>query len=753
MVTGPDGAIRYISPSVERVLGYAPEEMVGTNSGEYVHPDDVERALGEITALLSRPGARPVAVETRVRHKNGSWRHLEGMATNLLGDPAVEGLVFNHRDVTDRVRAEEEARRLNKELEGMVAERAARLEDALAELRESEERFRATFEQAAVGVAHVSIDGRLVRVNSRLCEIFGYSKEEMLGLTLQELAYPEDHDADLESARRVLAGETGSYSLEKRYIRKDGSVIWANLAVSLVRDASGDPEYFIGAVEDITERKRAEEALKESEERFRVTFEQAAVGVAHVSTDGRWLRVNNKVCEITGYARDELLGKTFQDITHPDDLEKDLEHLGRLLAGEIRTYSTEKRYLRKDGSVVWINLTVSAVGDDSGRPNYFITNIVDVTERKKAEAALSQSEERYRAVVEQSAEGLYLVDGDTRRILETNPALQHMLGYTAEELRGMELYEIVAHERSDVEANVRRTLEEGTRYIRERSYLRKDGSVVEVEIAASAIDYGGKRVICAAVRDITERKRAEEEIRRLNEELEERVRTRTAELRAANEELEAFGYSVSHDLRAPLRSMAGFSQVLLEDYEQQLDETGKDYLRRIQAASGRMGDLIDDLLYLSRVSRQEMRREEVDLSALAGRVVEDLRRREPGRRARFVVADGVRGRGDAGLLAVALENLLGNAWKFASREPEAVIEFGALEKSGETVYYVRDNGVGFDEAYADKLFAPFQRLHDEGEFEGTGVGLATVARIVRRHGGTLWAEGEVGRGATFYFTL
>ena len=444
---------------------------------------------------------------------------------------------------------------------------------------------------------------------------------------------------------------------------------------------------------------------------------------------------------------------TFQDITHPDDLQKDLDHLHRLLAGEIRTYSTEKRYFRKDRSVVWINLTVSAVCDASGRLKYFITVIEDVTERKNAEESLSQSEERYRAVVKQSIEGIYLVDGDTKRILETNPALQNMLGYTAYELRGMELHEIVAHDHKSVEANIERTLREGWRFIRERRYQRKDGSVVDVEVAASAIYYGGKQVICAAIRDITERKKAEEEIHRLNEELEERVRSRTAELRATNEELEAFSYSVSHDLRTPLRSMAGFSQMLIEDYEDELDETGKDYLRRIQAASGRMGDLIDNLLYLSRVSRQEMRREKVDLSTLARRVAEDLRRREPGRRARFDITDGLSVMGDAGLLKVALENLLGNAWKFTSKEPEAEIGFGVVEQDGEPVYYVRDNGVGFDEAYADKLFGPFQRLHGEDEFEGTGVGLATVARIIRRHGGSLRAEGEVGRGATFHFTL
>jgi light-regulated signal transduction histidine kinase (bacteriophytochrome) len=242
-------------------------------------------------------------------------------------------------------------------------------------------------------------------------------------------------------------------------------------------------------------------------------------------------------------------------------------------------------------------------------------------------------------------------------------------------------------------------------------------------------------------------------MRRFNEELEDRVRRRTAQLQAANEELEAMSSSVSHDLRAPLRAMTGFAQILIEDYGDGLDEAGRDYLRRIQEAGQRMGAMVDGLLDLSQLTRREMRREEVDLSALAGGVAEDLRHTDLRRRVRFAVAEGLSVVGDAGLLRVMLENLLENAWKFTSKEPEALIEFGAAEREGGPTYYVRDNGVGFDEAYAEGIFDPFRRLHGEEEFGGTGVGLATVARIVRRHGGSLWAEGEVGRGATFFFTL
>lgn len=243
-------------------------------------------------------------------------------------------------------------------------------------------------------------------------------------------------------------------------------------------------------------------------------------------------------------------------------------------------------------------------------------------------------------------------------------------------------------------------------------------------------------------REIGERKRAEKEMQQLN-----------AALEAANKELEAFSYTVSHDLRAPLRSISGFSQVLVEDYGDALEEEGKDAIGRIQAATQRMGRLIDDLLKLAQVSRSELHKERVDLSREAQAIAAELKAAEPGRAVAFEIQEGLTAEGDPRLLRVVLTNLIQNAWKFTRKKGEARIEFGAVKKEGKTVYFVRDNGAGFDMAYVDKLFAPFQRLHGAGEFEGTGIGLATIQRIIRRHGGEVRAEGEVDRGATFSFTL
>lgn len=264
-------------------------------------------------------------------------------------------------------------------------------------------------------------------------------------------------------------------------------------------------------------------------------------------------------------------------------------------------------------------------------------------------------------------------------------------------------------------------------------------------------DDDGPSLILLAVEDVTERKRAEDALVRLNDGLEARVRERTAQLEAANKEMEAFCYSVSHDLRAPLRAVDGFAQELLRAYADRVDEQGRHYLTRIRAGGQRMAVLIDDLLQLSRLSRVEMKYEAVDLSALAAAVAADLRQREPDRRVTLDVEPGVTARGDAGLLRVALENLLGNAWKFTAKKPAATVAFGRA--GGGAGFYVRDDGAGFDPAFAGKLFGAFQRLHHERDFPGTGIGLATVQRVAHRHGGTVRAEGAVGIGATFTLTL
>ena len=368
-------------------------------------------------------------------------------------------------------------------------------------------------------------------------------------------------------------------------------------------------------------------------------------------------------------------------------------------------------------------------------------------------SAVRASADTLRGLLESAPDGIVIVDG-TGAIVMANTQAQRMFGYDERELLGLPVEILLP------EPLRGRHVEHCQRYYESPSTRpmgidlslagrRRDGSELPVEISLSPVSTPDGVLVISVIRDMTERRRVEEEIRTLNDTLARRV----AELDAVNTELEAFSYSVSHDLRAPLRSIDGFSQALVEEYGDRLDDTAADYLRRIRGATRRMGELIDDLLDLSRVTRRELHREEVDLSALASAVLAGLARAEPERQVEIDIAAGLMGHGDPHLLRLALDNLLGNAWKFTSRQPSARIEFGARQEGDRPVYYVSDNGVGFDMAYADKLFGAFQRLHAGHEFPGTGIGLATVQRIVLRHGGRVWAQSEMGQGATFFFTL
>jgi PAS domain S-box-containing protein len=445
-------------------------------------------------------------------------------------------------------------------------------------------------------------------------------------------------------------------------------------------------------------------------------------------------------------------------LMHPEDLEK----LPRVLerwqdAADGEMVENAFRVRHADGSWHWqsVRATIFSRLPD-GRVHQVLGIAEDITERHHYETQLREREEYYRLIVEQAGDGIFISDAEGRCI-QANRRATEILGYSHDELMGMRLSDTIAPEDRRARPVRQQEIDRGEAVLQERRLVRKDGSLIPVEIHAVRLSSGN---VLGLVRDLTERKRAEnarlqaaEEIQRLNADLERRVQERTQQLEDAVRELEAFSYSVSHDLRAPLRGIDGFSQALLEDYGDTLDAEGQRYLQRVRSASQRMGVLIDDLLRLSRISRTDLYHETVDASALAQELLAEIRLEEPERRVEIQIQPGLLLFADRNLLRIALDNLLRNAWKFTSKHPTAYIEFGGEIGEHSSVFFVRDDGAGFDMRYAGKLFQSFQRLHDPAEFDGTGIGLAIVQRIIHRHGGRVWAEGRVEEGATFYFSV
>jgi len=704
----PEGKIKTWNPSAERIFGWRAHEVIGRINP--VVPDD---KLEEYRGIRQRAllGKGFTERETIRLKKDGSVINVNVSTAGLRGrNGTSSGTTAIIADITEQKRAE-------------------------AALRESEQRFRATFEQAAVGIVQVTRDGKLLRVNQRFCDLLGYTQAELLSKTVQEITHPEDREPGRDHMNRLWAGEIQAATIERLYLRKDGSSVSGNLTASIVRDGLANPLYFIAVIEDTTERKRAEEAVQESEKRFRAIFEHAAVGIAQVALDGKWMTTNPRFCDIVGYTQAELRERTFLDLTHPDD--RQASHAGRamLLTGEREAITMEKRYLRKDGSPVWTLVSVSVSKDAFGDPEFFLTVIEDIAERKRAEEALV----RLATAVEQAAESIVITDPEGI-ILYVNPAFEFTTGYSRDEVIGQHSRLLNSGKQdSTFYGDLWATIKRGDVWTGHFINRKKDGTVYEEEATISPVrDTSGNITNFVAVkRDVTKEVGLEKQL-------------------IQSQKMEAIGTlagGIAHDFNNLLTAIVGYSQLAMGKLGQ--EHALRSDIVEIEKAGQRAATLTSQLLAFSR--KQVFQFKTLDLNALVTDLQKMLKRMI-GEDIEIVALLNLELwsiRADPGQLQQVIMNLVVNARDAMPNGGKLTIETDNVDLDSEydlaqgpyVMISISDTGCGMDMETRSHIFEPFFTTKELGR--GTGLGLSTVYGIVKQSGGSIWVDSEPDHGTTF----
>jgi len=734
------GRHTFVNPSAARMLGYEVEELTGQHSHAIWHHSKADGSPYPEEECPIYSAYQDGSVQ-HVRNevfwkKDGTSFPVAYTSTPIIEDGNIVGAVVTFRDITQRKLAEAELR-----------QSADMLSKALNEQRN-------IMDTIPDIVYILDIDGNLVKWNRRVEIVTGFSSWELVGKHALNFFPEQDKMVINKTIKEVL--ETGYAECEAHLLRKDGTAVPYEWTGATFKDEQDNVIGLIGIGRDISKRKAVRKTLQESEERFRQIAESSGEFIWEVDVNGLYTYANPVVEEILGYRPDELIGKKyFYDFFHPDVRDALKKAAFEVFAQKkvFRTFINPN--LHKNGNTVIFETSGLPIIDNRGDLLGYRGSDRDISERKKAEVTLWESQERYRALVDNAVLGIAVMDTNYR-IIMVNSRFADLFKKSAGDFVGKYCFrEFEKREAVCPHCPGKRAMVSGKTEEVETQGVRDDGSSIYVHNRAAPF-FGSDAVLkgfIEMVEDIDARKKTEEEIRRLNEELEQRILQRTAQLEATNKELESFSYSVSHDLRAPLRAITGFSSMLLEDHADKLDDEGKRLLNVVKDSTLNMNALIDDLLTLSRIGRKEIEHSKIDMDKLAETVFDEIKATVPEREIQSVIKPLPPVYGDQGLLHQVFSNLLFNAIKFTRSRENAIVEAGGYIEGPENVYYVKDNGVGFDMQYKDRLFSAFQRLHSGEEFEGTGIGLAIVQRIINRHGGRIWAEGKENKGATFYFTL
>ncbi len=597
------------------------------------------------------------------------------------------------------------------------------------------------------------LDGIIENWNAGAEAIYGYSAAEMVGRHISVLIPPDHADEFNQIMEKIQRGEPVRY-YETARLHKDGTTIQVSVSVSPVKDDTGRVVGASTIARDISERRRAERKLREAWLYTRSLIEASLDPLVTISREGKITDVNEATEKITGVGRDRLIGSDFSDyFTEPEKARAGYEEV--FAKGTVHDYPLAIRHT--SGRVTEVLYNACIFKNERGEVGGVFAAARDITARKRVQDELRLSLERLALAQKAGHSGTF--DWDIpNNVNRWSPEAEEVYGLEPGTFGGrFEDWErmVLPEDLPTAQAAIQESLRTGEFISEWRIQRHSDGQIRWITAGAKVIfDEAGKPARMLGLNmDVTERKQAEEEVRRLNAELEQRVIQRTAALEASNKELEAFTYSVSHDLRAPLRHISGFSKILSEEFGSNLPEEAQHHLQRIEEGTRRMGLLVDDLLNLARIGRRDLILQVTGLTSVVDEVIAELKPEFEGREMTWKIASMPVVECDPGLMKQVFQNLLSNAVKFTRPRPQAVIEINQTERDGVPALYVRDNGVGFSMKYADKLFGVFQRLHRAEDFEGTGVGLATVQRIIQKHGGRIWAEAELDKGATFYFTL
>jgi PAS domain S-box-containing protein len=717
----------YFSPRFRELLGY-PEDASFRREFQLwhgIHLDDQGRVLAARQACLEG-GAEVLDQDFRLRCKEGyRWFRCRG------------GVVRGEAGQVQRFAGSLSDIGTQKQLEW--------------ELSMGQERQAATLQALSEGLWDWDLEQSRFHYSRRFQEMLGCLEEELpqdQGSYLQRV-HPDDRTrVEIEWSRHFQ--ERLPYDSEHRLRLSGGDYRWFRTRGQALWAEDGRVLRFSAAVSDITRHRNALDSIRSLLAENQALLDNALVGIAQIR--GQILfSCNHRFEEMFGYGYGEVADKSM-DILFCSSAEAERvrnDAYPAMARGERFSIETELR--RKNGSVLWCLLSGHAAIPE--RPeDGCIWVFADLSQQKRAMDALRHERDFSNALIGHLP-GLFCLLDEHRRIVRWNSNFEAQTGFSAREILQLTWDQLFSTEERGSAEQLMHDGWHGGSASRQIPLKNKFGQLSPYLFTCVRVEVDNEENLALLGLDVTEREQVAQRIRELNEDLELRVKARTKELEVANRELESFSYSVSHDLSTPLRGIDGFSHLLEQDYGPQLDEPGRNYVTRIRSAARRMQQLIDDLLSLSRISRDEMRGESCDLAQICRGIFRDLHSQNPNRAVRETIPDFLAVQGDPNLLTIAMENLLRNAWKFSSSHKEARIRVGTMDKDGEQVYFVADDGAGFDMRHASRLFGAFQRLHHASAFEGTGIGLAIVSRIIQRHGGRIWAEAEVEKGATFYFTL